>query len=53
MISNYHVYTNMHFYCNLCDKEVKLELKKHRLCGKLVQTHTINNPKLSDKQNIL
>ena len=38
----------MHFCCNICDKEVKTDLKNHRVCGKLVQTHTINTPKISD-----
>ena len=42
----------MHFYCNICDKEVKTDLKKHRVCGKLVQTNTINIPKTSDKKRI-
>ena len=28
--------------------EVKTVFKKHTECGKLVQTHTINNPKISD-----
>ena len=38
----------MHFYCNFCDKEVETDLKKHREGGRLVQTHTINNPNFSD-----
>ena len=46
--SKKHVYINMHFYCNIRDKEVKTKLKNHRVCGKVVQTHTINNPKISD-----
>ena len=52
MISNNHVNINMHFYCNICDKEVKTDLKRHRVCGKLGQTQTINNPKLSDLNRI-
>ena len=52
MISNSHVFINMHFYCNICDKEVKTDLKKHRVCGKLVQTLTINNPKISEINRI-
>ena len=32
----------------MCDKEVKTDLKKHKECGKLVQTHTINFPKNAD-----
>ena len=47
MISKNHVYVTMHFYCNLCDKEIKTDIKKHRKCGKLVQTLIINNPKIS------
>ena len=42
----------MHFYCNACDKEVETDLKKHRGGGKLVQTHTKNNPKFSDIDRI-
>ena len=38
----------MHFYCNICDKEVKTDLEKHRVIGKLIQTHTIINPETSD-----
>ena len=52
MISNIHVYMNMHFSCNICDKEVETDLKKHRECGKLVRTHTFNNPKISDINRI-
>ena len=48
MISNNHVYINMHFYCKSCYKEAKADLENHRLCGKLVQTQTSNNPKISD-----
>ena len=28
MISNNHVYINMHFFCNICDKEVQTDIKK-------------------------
>ena len=38
----------MQSYCNICDKEVKTDLKKHRVCRNLFQTHTIKNPKISD-----
>ena len=33
-------------------KKFKQILKKHRVYGKLVQTHTINNPKISDINRI-
>ena len=42
----------MHFYCNNCDKEVKANPKNHRISGKLVQTHTIKNPKVLDMNRI-
>ena len=45
MIPINHVDINMHFYCIIYDKEVIADLKNHRVCDKLVQTHTINNPK--------
>ena len=48
MISNNHVYIKMHFYCIFCDIEVKTDLRKHRECSRLVKTHTINFPKISD-----
>ena len=47
MISNNHVYINMLFCCIFCDIENKTELKKHNGCGRLVQTHSINNSKVS------
>ena len=43
----------MHFYCKVCDKEVKTKPQNHRMCGKLVQTHSINNPKTSDINKII
>ena len=52
MISNDHVYTILHFYCNFCDKEVKTDFKKRSVCGKLVQTRTFNNPKISEIDKI-
>ena len=42
----------MHFYCNICDKEVKTDLKNHRVYDKLVQNHIIKNPKISDINRI-
>ena len=39
----------MHYYCNVCDKEVKTKLKKHIVCGKQVRTHTIDKLKTSGK----
>ena len=42
----------MHFYCTFWDEEVETDLKLHRGCGRLVQTHTINNPIFSDKNKI-
>ena len=42
----------MHFYCNICDKEVKTNPQHHRICGKVVQTHTKNNPEISDVDRI-
>ena len=42
----------MHFYCSFCDKEVETDPKKHRGCGRLIQTHTFNDPKFSDKNKI-
>ena len=38
----------MQFYCNVCDKEFKTNPQNNRTCGKLVQTHKIKNPKISD-----
>ena len=51
-IWNIHVYINILFYCSFCDKEVENDLKKHRGFGRLVQTHTINNPNFSDMNKI-
>ena len=52
MISNNHVYIKMHFYCVFCDIEVKTDLKIHRECIRVVKTHTINFPKISDIDRI-
>ena len=38
----------MHYYCNICHREVITNPQNHRVCGKLVQTRIINNPKVSD-----
>ena len=43
----------MNFYCKICDKEVKTDFEKHKVCGKLIQTHTIINPKISDINKII
>ena len=42
----------MHLFCNICDKEFKTDLNKHRVCGIILQTLTINNPKISDINRI-
>ena len=38
----------MHFHCSFCDKEAETDIKKHKECGRIVQTHTINNPNFSE-----
>ena len=38
----------MHYLYNNCKREVITNPQNHRVCGKLVQTHIIKNPKISD-----
>ena len=38
----------MRYYCNICDREVITNPQTHRVCDELVQTHTINRPRISD-----
>ena len=38
----------MHYYCIMCDREVIANPQTHRICGKLVQTHTLYSPIISD-----
>ena len=52
MIPNNHVYINMHYYCIICDREAETNPRNHRICGKVVQTLTINIPKNSDVDRI-
>ena len=42
----------MHFYYNICAKEVKTIPQYHRTCGKRVQTHNFNKPNISDINKI-
>ena len=38
----------MHYFCNISDREIITNPQNHRVGGKLVQTHIINNPKIAD-----
>ena len=42
----------MNYYSNICDGEIKTNPQNHRVYGKLVQTHIINTPKISDINRI-
>ena len=52
MTSKNHVSTNMHFFCNICDKEFDTDLQKHGGCDRLVQTHTNNVTNFSDTNKV-
>ena len=42
----------MQYFCNICDRKVITNPQNHRVFGKLVQTHIINNPKFSNINRI-
>ena len=42
----------MHYCCEISDRKLITNPQNHRVCGKLVQRHMINNPKFSEKNRI-